>query len=268
MKTLFTSLFLFVSFVASAALMQINGKYKGQNLIVRNPYVEATKSYSITSIYLNEKELELDLNHLTVEVYFSKYLKLGDAVSLRVYYASGAKPTVVNPSVIKQRSLFAFNQFTVSEKEFKWSCRGEAKGAHYEVERLEEGKWAVVDTNEAKGNLSTNYYIKPATHMSGVSKYRMVYKQKDGFVEYSPEVTFKSSRTPLNFYPAKVQNNITFINNNKKAVKYKIYTLSGKVVLEGEGTEIDCTSLTDKEVYTLYFDNQKKAFQKVRNKKK
>jgi hypothetical protein len=57
---------------------------------------------------------------------------------------------------------------------------------------------------------------------------------------------------------------ITFVNNRKKPVVYKVYDIKGNLELRGEGLTIDCRSLEGKNMYTLVFDNQHKPFQKAK----
>lgn len=267
MKLLLTTILFTVSSFVFGALMQLHGNFKGDNLIIRNPFIKAENKYSISSIVINEKKIDIDLNHHTVEIIFDSYkIPLNAVVDIRIYYTPQFQPEVVNPTAIKTKTLFAFNNISIKEKNIKITTRGEQPESKIEIQRLENDEWVTVSENKTLGGRSTNYYDFPIKHLSGTTKLRLAYKQTDDFIEYSGEYTYKSNQTPVNFYPSKVKDKITFINNNKQPVKYVIYDLNGKVIDSGTGTEIDCTGLTVKSVYTLSFDNQKKVFQKVKNK--
>ena len=268
MKLLLTTILFTVSSLMFGALLQLKGTYKGENLILRNPVIKDSKSHSITSILLNDQKIETDLNHHTIEIHFETHdLPLNTAIDIKIYYTPNYKPEVVNISAIKAKTLFAFNKAQITESSVIIMTRGEAKESKFLIQRFENSKWVILQEHATKGNRTVNYYDFPVKHYSGTSKFRILYIQKNGYQEYTKEISYTSSKTPINFYPsAKVKDKIVFLNNNKTPVKYAIYNMKGQLVTSGRDTQVDCSKFTVKEVYTIYFDNQKKVFQKAKNK--
>jgi hypothetical protein len=267
MKNILVGLFICAVGQLSAALFEVHGTYQGDNLIIQNAFNEDTKSFCISSVYLNGQDMKVDVKHLTIELHFEKSLTVGDPINLRVYHKAGCKPTLVNERAIKRASLFSFVSFKVNAKQFNWSTRGEQKDAKLSIQRYQYGEWVDVASVVSKGGMSGNNYVLPTAHYSGINRYRIVYIQQDGVIEYGESIDFKSNQQPINFFPTKVKGKITFANNNHLPVKYFIYDIEGHKIMEGEGLEIDCIGLEPKEVYTLVFDNQHKKFQKMKSDK-
>tara|TARA_B100000809_G_scaffold240092_1_gene262109 strand:- start:94 stop:897 length:804 start_codon:yes stop_codon:yes gene_type:complete len=251
----------------SAALMEVHGTFKGKHLIVQNPFDDSTKTFCITSIYMNGRDLKVDTKHLMIELYFEKYLSIGDKINLRIYHKGECHPEVVNPGAIKRSSIFSFISFKVNATNYQWATRGEQKGSEFTVQRYQNGEWDDVKSKKSKGGMSGNNYEMPSNHYSGVNRYRIQYVQLDGFIEYSDPLDYKSLQRPVSFFPTKVKGKITFVNNLHRPVKFSIYDIDGHKIMEGEGMAIDCTSLQTKEVYTLVFDNQHRRFQKMKSDK-
>ena len=268
MKLLLTTILFTVSSLMFSALLHLKGTYKGENLIIRNPVINDAKSHSITSILLNEQKIVIDLNHHTLEIHFEENkLALNTPVDIKIYYTSDYKPEVVNISAIKPKTLFAFNKAQITEGSVIIMTRGETKESQFLIQRFENSKWIILQEHPTKGNRTVNYYDFPVKHYSGTTKFRILYMQQNGYQEYTKELKYTSSQTPINFYPsAKVKDKIVFLNNNKTPVKYAIYNMKGQLMTSGKDTEVDCSKLIVKEVYSIYFDNQKKVFQKAKNK--
>jgi hypothetical protein len=267
MKKLLFTLFIVFSSQLNAALLEVNGVFKGENLFLRNSFNDSTQSSCITSVYLNGRDLKVDTKHLTLELDLRKFLSKGDAVNLRIYHKRECTPEIMNVGAIKRQSLFAFTKFTVDEKEYHWATRGEQKGSQFIVQRFLNGSWKDVKEFDSKGSMSGFSYSFPTLHYSGISRYRMKYIQLDGFVEYSNRIDFRSKRSPVSFYPTKVKGKITFVNNNKRPVSYEIYDIEGHKIASGSSLVIDCTKLEPRKVFTLVFDNQHRKFQKLKSSK-
>ena len=251
----------------SAALMEVHGTFKGKHLIVQNAFNETSKTFCITSIYLNGRDMKVDTKHLMIELYFEKFLSNGDAINLRIYHKGECQPEVVNPGAIRRSSMFSFITFKVDATNYHWATRGEQKGSDFIVQRYQNGEWDDVTSKQSKGGMSGNNYDLATIHYSGVNRYRVQYVQKDGFVEHSSPLDYKSRQRPVGFFPTKVKGKITFVNNGHRPVKFSIYDIDGHKIMEGEGMAIDCTSLQTKQRYTLVFDNQHQSFQKLKSDK-
>jgi hypothetical protein len=251
----------------NAGLMEVHGTYKGKHLIIRNPFNDSTKTFCITSVYLNGRDLKVEINHLTIELYFEKYLSIGDKINLRIYHKAKCRPEIINLGAIKRTSIFSFISLKIDASNYHWKTRGEQKGSEFTVQRYQNGEWTDVTSIKSKGGMSGNNYSIPTRHYSGTNRYRVKYEQLDDFTEYSESIDYKSTQRPIGFFPTKVKGKITFVNNNHRPVKYSIYDIEGHKIIEGEGMAIDCSSLQAKEVYTLVFDNQHKKFQKLKSDK-
>jgi hypothetical protein len=267
MKKLIFILLVLYCIQANAALLEVNGVFRGENLFIRNSFNNDDNESCITSVYLNGRDLKVDVKHLTIEVNFKKYLTKGEKIDLRIYHKSYCKPQIINIGAIKRQTLFAFSSFSMDEQNYRWVTRGEQKGAKFTIQRFLNGEWEEVKSYDANGSLSGVTYLFPSLHYSGVTRYRLKYEQLDGFVEYSDAIDFRSKKLPVSFYPTKVKGKITFVSKDKQPVKYEIYDIEGYKIMEGESIQIDCTQLEGKKVYTLVFDNQHRKFQKLNSNK-
>ena len=261
-RSIVTLMFALITVAAYSAVTEVKGVFKGENLIIRSAIDTSTNSNCVTDIYLNGEKLELDLHHVTIEIPLREKLDKGDHVSIRIYHGPNCKPEIVNPGVIQRKTLFAFLAFSVSQEGFRWTTRGEIVDSYYSVQRLEEGKWVTVLKQKSNARMSGNIYDKSFDHFSGFSVYRVKYVQPDGFKDVSQKMKIRSNKIPVSFFPTKVKDYLTFVNNKKKPVAYKIYDSYGDVVLQGVGISVDCRALEPKKMYTLAFDNQRKPFQK------
>lgn len=247
--------------LVEGAVIRLSGHYQGTNLFVQNPYLTKNKCFCTTNVYLNDKKIISNPSSTAYEIDLS-HLEMNAEVNIRIYHREGCEPKVLNEHVIKSSSLFEFMKFEINDKSISWETKGEKKNGKYKVEQYINGHWELITLVNGKGSISEDFYQVDVFHYSGVNKFRVIYKEDGGGEFQSNEITYKSKKTAVSFYPIRVADEITFVSDEK--VLYEVHDIEGKKVLSGTAFSIDCTSLNGNEYYTLYFDNQKVRFLKKR----
>lgn len=264
-KLLITALALFVGAISFGNKVTVYGVYKGQNLIVQNGYYAEGKIHCVTSIYVNDKKLNVDVTVSAVSIDFrSLKIEKGDKLKIDIYHhrECGA-PKILNMQAIEKDGRFHISSVKVTERKISWLAQGEQPGGTYYIEHMENGEWTRVLHVEEKGDVSEDYYQYPVHHFSGVNQYRIAYLEADSTVIYSSVATVTSHVLPISANLFEVQKTITF----SRSCKFIITDLKHKVIIRGEGKTVDCSALTPKEYYTILFDNQVHHFKKAKIKK-
>ena len=232
--------------------LTLKGIYQGSNLYVQNPS-DGQGSYCIEKVTINGKLMQHP-NSSAFDIDLSALSK-GHTVEVRIIHKSGCVPSILNPQAIRAREKFIFTSVNLSANYIVWATRGEKKFGQFFVQAKRNNSWHVARVISCKGSVADNSYRIPLTHRSGDNLYRIKYLEVTGKYFYSPEVNFVLTREHITFYPRRVSSKLTF----SKKVKYKVLDIDGKMLKEGEGLSIDCTSLLTG-TYTLKFGTQQEKF--------
>lgn len=249
-KFLFTSLVLFGAIATQAGILTISGVYQGKNLYVQNPFAGNMRDYCANEVFVNDAKKEYNVASSAFEIDLS-FLKIGDAVTVKITHKDDCKPKILNPQVLQAQSAFAITSFAVDKDKIVWVTKGEhAKGKIF-VEQMRYNTWVIVKELNGKGQAITNNYEVESFHHSGVNQYRIKYLEFDGQIKYSTTVEYTSTLEPVTFYPKRVTDKITL----SRPVEYELQDAFGNVIRKSKGTEIDIAS-SPEGVYYLNCDNQ------------
>lgn len=232
-----------------------SGTYQGKDIYIQNPYNQSTRSFCVASVFVNDRQVLASPKITAIKVDLS-YLSLNELVVIRIMHHDSCKPRVVNAHVLKKTGDFQFLTMEADDNSLMWTTRGELPGGGFILEQwTEETDWAVIDTIEAKGgNIKNNIYAHSAPHAKGQNKYRVQYVNAEGLRSYSMEAYFTKSKY-ITFHPEIATSTITLSDT----AQYKITDYYGKLVKQGEGTEVVVRDLKPG-AYYISINNRKSKF--------
>ena len=227
-----------------------NGTYKGENVMIRNPYVLPGNKYCIEEIVINGKS-NINVNANDIELDLSNYEK-GAYINIEIRYHKGCtRPKIVNPAVLRVESTYKLVAIEAVENLLKWTTKNEETQKAFIVEQKIYNKWVELGSIVGKGTPGYNDYTFPVQQYSGKNIYRLKQKDINGRNRYSELTEFGSKLQPITFYPDKVKNCIYL----SRRTKYQIFTEFGVLVKQGEGYQVKLPNL-DPGHYYLYIDNR------------
>jgi hypothetical protein len=243
-----------ISFSNSATEMIITGVYHGTNLFVQNPH-DGNNNFCVSEVYVNDKKVEHQ-KATAFDIDLS-FLKVNDAVTIKIIHGNECTPKVMNLNAIKAREEFQFTSADPTDSKVIWTTKGEKKFGQYFVETFRNNVWVVEKVMNCKAQAGNNIYEANVLHNSGTNKYRIKYLEISGKSAYSKEIVYVSEEEQVSFYPKSVTANITF----SKVVRYEVLDVYYNVVMRGSGAIVDCTGLKTG-TYYLVFDNRTEKFLK------
>ncbi len=109
MKKIISKIAIVILFGAIAACkgkklneISLEGKFKGENITVQNPYGPKGIGFCVTDVYVNDKMTSDEINAETFEIDIKAMgVKEGDNVSLRIVHTEGCEPKIVNPEALR-----------------------------------------------------------------------------------------------------------------------------------------------------------------------
>ena len=239
-----------------AGELVLSGTYSGKDLFVRNPFNRTSSTFCTQEVYVNDRKIYDNPRVSAFKIDLS-YLKINDLVVVRITYADGCEPKVVNPQVIQTPETFQFLSTVVDNNAVSWTTLGESPGGSYIIEHTDSiSDWYTVDSIKSKDGLTANLYAIPAPHTKGENIYRIKYKNADREV-YSVEMFFTSTNAPITFSPEIATSVITLSDSTT----YVITDFWGKLVKKGSGYEINVLDLKPGPYY-LNLQNRKRKFVK------
>lgn len=240
---------------AATQEMVITGINRGKNIYVQNPLSDDGRNYCTEAVYLNN---QLVYNNPRASAFTIKLNELPDQspVEIRIVYASGCMPKVINPTAIRPSAGFRYLALNISESKVFWSTNGAQRAGKFFVERNEQDSWNTVKTVDAKA--AYNNYQAEVSHFSGENKYRIRFLQDDGEMYYSKVEEFASKADPITFTPARVSDQIYL----SRSTAYIITDINGNELKKGNGKEIDVSDLPTGVYYLVMENRQEKFFKK------
>ena len=232
----------------------MTGEYQGKNIYVQNPLSPDKKNFCTTAVYLNEKLVNSHPKTSAFEIDLSG-LKIGDPVFIKITHKEGCAPKIINPQVIRSKSKFRFLSVNVDAIALYWTTTGELPYGKFFIEHYTNKQWKNVATISGKGSFESNQYTFKPKHYTGENRYRIKYTQSDGRIFFSRIVTYFHDVEPVSFYPANVDDKITF----SREAEYRIVDSFGNEVARGEGKGVNLANLRPG-LYFLYIDNREEKF--------
>jgi hypothetical protein len=170
-----------------AAELLLNGVYHGTNVFVHNTK-DAGNEFCITEIYVNNRKIDF-VPSATVEINLS-FLKVNDAVAIKIFHKDDCTPKVQNINAIKAKEQFQFVSIELAPDKMVWSTKGEKKFSQFFIETFKNNVWIVEKSINCKGQAHSNSYEVNLTATTE-GKYRIKYLELNGKTTYSDEVMIK-----------------------------------------------------------------------------
>jgi len=244
--------------ISFAGEIELKGTYQGDNLYVKNPYIDSKVGYCVFEVMVNGMTTTDEINSSSFEIDLSVYqLAIGSPVHIVLKHKDGCQPMVVNPNVIAAKATFEILNITIEDNRLKWTTTKESGILPYIVEQYRWNKWVQVGEVEGKGIPGQHQYELPVPIHSGENRFRV--RQTDSFNHrrLSPEVEVFNNEPPVQLLSDKVSEKLVFT----KSTLYEIYDIYGRIVFKGVGDTVNIAKLSQGEYY-LNFDNQMSFFSK------
>lgn len=245
-----------------AAIIQVEGIYRGENLYIMNPFSSSGIGFCVSEVKVNGLLTTDEINSSAFEIDFSALnLKIGDKVEVIISHKKGCVPKILNPEVLKPKSTYVLQSISVDKTGvLKWITTGEKGKIPFIVEQFRWNKWIVIGKVEGKGMPEKNSYSMKVSFNSGVNKFRVKQSDFSNRAKISPEAKFMSLQPEVSYTPAKgqkVSKEIIF----SARTRYEIYSYYGSLIKKGEGTSVDVSKLKPG-TYFLNYDNKTANFEK------
>lgn len=234
----------------------LTGEYQGKNLYVQNPLSKDKINFCTSAVYLNEQLVNTAPKTSAFAIDLSG-LEIGDPVYIKIVHKDGCKPKIINPQVIRSKSMFQFLNVQADALSVHWTTSGELPYGKFFLEHFRNKKWEIIETISGKGSFEVNQYdIKPEHH-TGENRYRIKYIQNNNKIFFSTIFEFFNDVDPISFYPTMVVDKITL----SRTSDYEVIDSFGNQITKGKGKEIDLDNLKAG-LYFLYVDNREERFVK------
>ncbi|SNS76531.1 hypothetical protein SAMN05421640_1148 [Ekhidna lutea] len=230
------------------------GVYQGKTLFIQNPFDRTDRRFCIEKILINERQVDLNNKLSAIKIDFEGF-DLYTPVKIRlVHKDSVCIPTIINPEAILFHTIFRFVDISLTDSALVWSTKGETGVGEFEIERLNNGIWVDQEVQQAIGRYEGVDYTYYPNLEEGANKYRVRYNFPRGSRTkylYSREVDFDFYPEPVEFKPKSAKTRLYL----SRSTHYEIYDAGQKMVLEGQGNEIDVTVLRQGQ-YVIYFNGK------------
>lgn len=241
------------SLLAQQEEFTLTGVYNGKNLFVQNPLSSNMKDYCTKEVWVNGAQVITNPRSSAFTINLSS-LSVKSPVTIRVVHQNGCAPKVINPQVIRTMTNFRYNSIHLDENQLEWVTNGELESGKFFVEKLENGKWNIIESIPAKGEEDSRYRLA-LEHQPEENRYRIKYLQSDGETFYSSVQIFREKVEAITFAPTRVSDRIYL----SRETDYVVSDARGNELLKGYGKEISLGHLTTG-LYYLSFDNRKEKF--------
>lgn len=258
MRVIITCILLVLfSLTSLAGSMVLDGKYQGKDLYVINSVSASGVGYCVFEVLVNGQISSDEWNSPAFEIDLGIYgLQLGDDIVVTIKYKEGCLPKVINPGVLEPQSTFQISDINITESGmFNWETSGETGTLPYIVQQFKWNKWVNVGEVMGKGVAGRNSYNYQTIEVSGVNKFRVAQKTRNGELKSSSSVEYSSSMSPVSIMYDKKGRTIEF----SKETNYELYNVYGQIVKRGFGAKADLTNLP-KNYYYISFDNNTEKF--------
>ncbi|MFY0652990.1 MAG: hypothetical protein JXQ96_13190 [Cyclobacteriaceae bacterium] len=250
MKYLYFTLVSLVHFTAVSQQTVLSGVYQGKNLYIQNPYLIEENKFCIDSISINQKNIDLNMQHSAINLNFENE-KLFAPVLVLINHKNNCKPRIINPDAIRFHSTFRFDSLVARDGLLMWYSKGEKTNSYYCVEKLFGTNWQVVSTVKSKEIFEgTNYEYQPEIEQGG-NIFRIKYALRDGRHLHSNEIQMFHFENPITFSPKSVKDKMTL----SRHADYQIMDMKGNIVASGSGKIIPLRKLKMGD-YKIYLEGE------------
>ncbi|MEP0984975.1 hypothetical protein [Ekhidna sp.] len=246
--------FAIIAQIAPKVETNLAGVYQGKTLFIQNPFDKQNRNFCVKNVLINEKKVDLNYRLSALKLDFKDF-DLYTPVKIRIVHRdSTCIPTIINPEAILFHTIFRFSAISLTDSALVWSTKGETGIGEFEVERLMNGVWVDQEIQPAIGRYEGADYTYYPNLEEGANQYRLRYNFPVGSrikYLYSREVDFDFYPEPVEFSPKSAKTRVYL----SRSTHYEIYDAGQKLVLEGQGREIDVTVLRQGQ-YVIYFNGK------------
>ncbi len=253
-------IYVFIHFLLGVATAQVPtkmetnlaGVFQGKSLFIQNPFDKTNREFCIDRIYINEKPLEINYRLSAIKLDFTDF-DLYSPVKVRVEHKDSlCAPIIINPEAILFHTIFRFESISLTDSALVWVTKGETGKGEFEIERLINGVWVDQKIVPGIGRYEGAEYTYYPNLEEGANKYRIKYNFPRGNrvkYLYSWEFDYDHYPEPIEFKPKSAKTRLYL----SRFTRYEIYDKGRKLVLTGQGKEIDVTVLRRGQ-YVIYFN--------------
>ena len=203
MKKWFLVLIICTSFtclVDANGVLILTGVYSGENLYVQNPLLP-DNHFSTEEVFVNEilvlsnpmtSAFTIDLSHLKVD----------QSVEVKILHKERYQPKIINAFVLLNHEINTgisyapianiFRWTNADQTTVRWLTHGEKGGGTFVIQRAHKEKWVAIDEIPAKSVEDNSVYKVLMRHQNGENTYRVKLTDRDGFVSYSDQFSYRS----------------------------------------------------------------------------
>lgn len=251
MKHLILSLFIISGFINFAfANLTVEGNYQGKNLYVQNPYNDATETYCVTEVFVNDQSLSANINSGAFEIKLNELgLEIGAPVKVQIIHSEGCKPKILNNDLTHVNRTIRIEPASLKNGQFRWKDNPELRS--YRIEQYRWNKWIEVDVVISNPD-DEGYYsatLNDDLH-SGTNTFRIAADNGNGVRAFSNNLIAQGSAEAVTYEMLKSERLLQFSSETQ----YELYNELGERVLTGKSIQIDLAGLSSGDYY-LNFDN-------------
>ncbi|GAB3334160.1 hypothetical protein GCM10027429_15070 [Marivirga atlantica] len=247
----------FGSYELMAEDTYIRGFYHGQNVFIRNSFLEANQKFCIQQIYVNGELSISEPDVSAVEIDLSAF-NLEDRIVLRIIHQDGCKPELINPEVIQNDISFSWINIYVNEEEILWITSKESSEGFYVIEKEIGNIWEPIDTAKTKGNIFINQHSVALDHIPGNNNYRVVYYPPKGDPSVSSPFKYFSDKREISHAIDTDKWSIEFTEE----VSFQLLNANSRVIKRGKGVSYNIRRLP-KGTYILKYEGKEYTFEKT-----
>lgn len=161
-------------------VLVFSGTYQGSKVFVQNPFDREGVGFSVKHVEVNGSELTGQVYSSAFEIDLTKHnLKIGDSLSIHLFYNSDLEPKVINTGSLTRSS----SNFNLQLTDFKmendsilsWCFQEEEGASDFIIEQYRWKKWIKIGEVISTGNFEKSCYeFKVPEVISGENKFRIV----------------------------------------------------------------------------------------------
>ena len=191
--------------VYASEVLIISGFYTGKDLYVQNPMLPDNKSFSTQEVFVNET-LVLSKPITSAYIINLSHLTPDETVEIRIVHKEDFPPKIINAYVIRNREIQqnvvtsepsyapvkdVFRWCKADRKTVRWLTSGEKGGGTFQLQRADQESWITIEEVPARANNEKSVYRLLVAHQPGENNYRLRLVDRDGYVSYSPTITYR-----------------------------------------------------------------------------
>jgi hypothetical protein len=248
-------LFLIFALIQISSFAQIDsliasGRYYNANVFIYNPDID--NGYSIQAITINGDTLKGNLSTNGIELDFSVLgLNEGSPIQIRIFYKSGAKPTIVNPEVLASNQNLRFSRPKFIKGHLQWRLTGSLSDSPIYIEHFEWGEWRLAGEVDPLDTIRNKLYQYDIPSHSGVNRVRLFTFDGQHKKVESKELRYSVSKDmAVTLATTKIKDDVVF----SRETHYELFDNNGILLKSGTDRYVNMRDLP-KGLYWLNYDN-------------